>query len=165
MNEKKKRIIKKLTLFSSLIPLLFVLNSSSFKKKDKSFYRNGLKISKGKIEYSKGVIYIGSHDYLDSIENINSSDLLAYDGREDNDPNIRLYDSFKIRNYDTREEIIEGLLYYEELYPTDWNRTKNSLSREWTAHNFAHIFGFKHHRTTDVDLNNADEMVYRIRKY
>ena len=164
MNEKRKGIIKRITLCSSMIPLLFVLKSSNLNRKNK-YYRNSINISNRRIEYSKGVIYIGDIDYLNSIDELNYGDILAYDGRDNNDPNIRIYDSFKIRDYDTREEIIEALLYYEEMYPTDWNRTKNSLCREWTAHNVAYIFGINQHRTTDVDLNNGDELVYRIKKW
>ena len=62
------------------------------------------------------------------------------------------------------EEVIESLLYYEEEYPSDWNRTKNSLMREWIFHNLGYYLGINLDRTTDVDLNNADEMTYRLKK-
>ena len=64
-----------------------------------------------------------------------------------------------------REEIIENLLYYEELYPTEWDRSKNSLVREWEAHNAMYWIGYKHGSTTDVDFNNGDEKTYRISEY
>ena len=162
---KAKSVIKRLTIYTSLLAFLFLLNSSSVMKKNKDYFRNRIKVSKNKIEYSLGTIYIGSEKYLEKIDNLNEFDILALDERNAKDPNIKVYNSFMITNADTREEIIESLLYYEEMYPSEWNRTKNSLLREWYAHNIMHDLGYKLNRTTDVDLNNADEMTYRIRKH
>ncbi len=161
-----KGIVKKITLFTSMIPLLFILKSSDIKKDMTYIYRSNIKVSKGKIEYSKGTIYIGDSDYLDSQEDLGFYDVLALDERnDDKDPNIKIIDSYRFHNPEIREEIIEGLLMYEEKYPSDWNRTRKTLSREWQGHNTAHFFGLKQHRTTDVDLNNKDEDSYRLSYY
>ena len=164
--EKKKRkgIIKRLTIFASMIPVLFILTSTNLNKKSKDHFRINTKVSENKIVYNSGTIYIGDKKYLDSIESLGENDILVLDERKAKDPNIKIYDSYKIMNADIREEIIEALLLYEEVYPTDWARTKNSLMREWTAHNVTYRVGYEPNRTTDVDLNNYDEMTYRIRK-
>ncbi len=62
------------------------------------------------------------------------------------------------------EEIVESLLLQEEEYPSQWERTKNSMIREWLAHNAMHLFGYEIDRTKSVDFNNDDEKTYRIRK-
>ena len=159
---KKRGFIKRLTIFSSMITLLFVLNSSTLDKK--SHFRLSTKVYKDKIEYSKGTIYIGNKEYLDSINDLKQYDVLVLDNRDLKDPDMRIYDSYKITNASIREEIIEGLLLYEEVYPSNWERTKDSSMREWTAHNLMYQLGYKVHRTMDVDLNNADELTYSLRK-
>ena len=161
---KVKSVIKKLTIYSSMATLLFVLSSSSLHKKNKDIFRNTTKITKHKIEYNNGIIYIGNAAYLNSINNLNGNDVLVLDERNNSDPNLRIYNSHKIVTPEIREEIIESLLLYEEKYPTKWERSKDSLMLEWTAHNLMYFLGINHGSTTDVDLNNADEEVYHIIK-
>ncbi len=159
-----KRIIKKLTLYVSITTLIFILNSSSLRKKNKDYFRNSIKITKNKIEYNDGIIYIGDRKYLNSIKELNDNDVLVLDLRKASDPNLKIINSYQYLNPEVREEIIEGLLLYEEMYPSKWNRTKNSLIREWAAHNYMYFFGYEHSHTTDVDLNNVDEETYQIKK-
>lgn len=161
---KGKSIIKKLTLFSSVMTLLFVLSSSNIKKHNKNGFHIVAKVSKNKIEYSRGTIYIGNNVYLKSINDLKENDVLVLDCREDNDPNVKVYDSYKITSPELIEEIVDGLLLYEEVYPSPWRRSRNSLIREWNAHNIVYQLGLNHDSTTDVDLNNADEKNYRLRK-
>ena len=161
---KTKSVIKKLTIYTSMIPLLFVLNSSSIRKRSKEFFHDTTKISKHKIEYNNGTIYIGSKSYLKTIKNLSDNDILALDARRSKDPNIQIYDSYKITDDLIMEEIIESLLLYEEKYPTEWERTKNTMIREWLAHNAMHRVGYEVDRTENVDFNNEDEETYRIRK-
>ena len=162
---KVKSIVKRLTLFSAIIPLLFVLRSSGTIKKSKEYILSKTKVSKGKIEYNSGTIYIGNRTYLKTIDNLGVNDVLVLDDRSAEDPNLRVYNSYKIITPNIREEIIENLLYYEELYPTEWDRSKNSLIREWEAHNIMYWLGIKHGSTTDVDFNNKDENKYRVKEY
>ena len=158
---KKKRTVKNLVIFSSLITLLFFVTASSLRKKKIS---DSIKIEKGKIEYQSGTIYIGDEEYLETITNLNANDVKVLDRREDPDPNLKIYDSYKIKNDEIREEIIDALLLYEEEFDTDWDRSKTSLEREWTIHNYCYDYGYETKRTKDVDLNNEDEITYRIRK-
>ncbi len=163
-NNKMKSIIKRLTIYSSMVTLLFVLSSDKCNKRSKGYFRINTKISNGKIEYENGTIYIGKLQYLSSINGLNNNDVLVFDNRNDNDPNVTIFNSYKIMDPLIREEIIEGLLMYEECFPTKWNRSKNSLAREWTIHNIMYWLGCNHNRTMDVDLNNSDEKKYRIIK-
>ena len=160
---KGKLFIKKLTLYSSLIAFLFVLSSSNINKKSKEFFRNNMRISKGKIEYSLGTIIIGDKKRLDSLKELGTNDILVLDERNDDDPNFKIYNSYRIVNSDIREEIIEGLLYYEDVYPTNWDRSKESMTNEWTIHDIMHFLGIQLDHTTDVDLNNADEEKYIVK--
>lgn len=163
--KKGKGIVKRLTIFVSLVTILFTLSSSSLNKKSKDHFRINTRITKRKIEYNSGTIYIGDEKYLETIKEIGIYDVLVLDNRNMDDPNFRIYDSYRIIDPDIREEIIEGLLLYEKEYPSKWNRTKNSLIREWAAHNLMYRLGYKQGRTTDVDLNNKDEETYRIKTY
>ena len=160
---KTKSIIKRLTIFSSMVTLLFVLSSSDINKKNKDLFKL-TKVSKNKIEYNNGTIYIGNDEYLETIKELGLYDVLVLDDRNNKDPNLKIYNSYKISNPDIRKEIIDGLLFYEEKYPSDWNRTEGSLINEWAAHNFMYNLGYKQRRTIDVDLNNGDEETYQIRK-
>ena len=54
-----------------------------------------------------------------------------------------------------------NILYiYELQHPSNWNRTIDSMIVEWKVHNLLHSIGYKLKRTTDVDLNNEDEIIY-----
>ena len=161
---KVKSIIKRLTLYTSMIPLLFILSSSSMSKKNKEYYASRINIEEGKIKYRYGTIYIGDKEYLNSIELLGSNDILVLDDRMANDPNFKIYNSYRFEDPSIRDEILESLLYYEEVFPTKWKRSKNSMEREWLVHNAMHNVGYKLDRTTDVDLNNKDETKYLIKK-
>ena len=109
--------------------------------------------------YSRGKVYIGSKEFLEGLE-VSENDVLVEDHRNAEDPNMRIYNSCKIRDYTARNEIIQILLLYESMYPSDWERTAGSLRLEWLAHNIFHDLNYETHRTTDVDLNNKDEDVF-----
>lgn len=155
----KKKYIKNLVIFSSLVTLLFVITGSSIKRKKKD-----IKIDNNKIEYNSGTIYIGDEEYLNTIKDLGINDVLVLDKRFDKDPNIKIIDSYKITNPEIREEIIDSLLLYEKMDDTPWERSRVSLIREWYAHNLLYDVSVEKHRTKDVDLNNNDEKTYRIRK-
>lgn len=111
--------------------------------------------------YSGGRVYIGDQDYLDNLEDINDNDILVLDAREDEDPDMKVYNSNKIINIDQIEEILEILTKYEEDNPSKWDRSITSMRNEWIYHNFSYLFNYKRNRTQDVDLNNDDESIYR----
>ena len=113
-------------------------------------------------KYSKGKVYIGSIDYIESLKDkVNKDDILVIDTRNTcNDPNMQIISSYEINNKDTRNEILEILLIYEDLYPSKWDRTIESMRLEWFIHNLSHSFNYKKDHSDDVDLDNDDQEKY-----
>lgn len=110
--------------------------------------------------YSNGLVYIGNEKYLDSIE-CNENDILICDSRDKlEDPDMVIYNSFNITDKNIRNEILEIVCEYEKNYPSNWNRSIESMRVEWFMHNIGYFFNYKRDRTTDVDLNNNDEEKY-----
>ena len=119
-----------------------------------------LEHSKAFARYSKGNIYIGSRAFLNSLKDIQPGDILVLDQRKSNDPNMKIFASSEIRDKNIRNEILEVLCRYEECYPSDWDRTIESMRLEWLMHNLSYDFNHEQHRTYDVDLNNGDQEYY-----
>ena len=74
------------------------------------------------------------------------------DGRITVSPNnIHLESSFKV----PKEEFESELRAIRERYPESgvWNRSMESLKREWAAHNAFHALGVFRSRTAHMDLN------------
>ena len=65
--------------------------------------------------------------------------------------NIHIISSFLVKKKDFERE----LTAIRELHPDCgvWNRTIDSLKREWTVHNALHRLGIARKRTADTDLN------------
>ena len=110
--------------------------------------------------YSCGYIYIGNKAYLNSLTNIGENDILVEDQRFTEDPNMKIYSSYRIDDKDLRNEILEVLCRYEECYPSPWDRTIETMRLEWTMHNLSYFFGNQTNRTRDVDLDNNEEEYY-----
>ena len=110
--------------------------------------------------YSQGCIYIGDENYLSSLTNLNEKDILICDQRFNSDPNIEIYNSCLIKDKDVRNEILEVICLYEELYPSNWNRTIESMRLEWYCHNICYELNFMTDHSSEVDLNNKDENKY-----
>lgn len=121
-----------------------------------------LEQSKAFARYSKGMVYIGSQAFLDSLKNIQPGDVLVLDERRDDDPSMKIYSSAEIENLNERNEILEILCRYEECDPTEWSRSMESMRLEWLLHNWSYYLNHKKNHTYDVDLNNKDEKVYDI---
>ena len=73
---------------------------------------------------------------------------------------MKICDSYKIRSSKERREILEIMCLYEECYPTDWDRSIESMQLEWTLHNLSYDFNYQRESSTDVDLDNEDEVKY-----
>ena len=110
--------------------------------------------------YSGGLIYIGSATLLESIEP-RENDILVLDQRDAKDPNMKIIDSYKVGDTNTKGEILQVLLEYEAMYPSNWNRSYDSMLEEWGEHDTLYDWNYQTHRTADVDLNNADENKYK----
>ena len=109
--------------------------------------------------YRDGDIYIGDEEYLKCV-NCNPEDVLICDNRTALDSNFKIYDSYRIRDKEARNDIIEVLLRYEEEHPSRWDRTKESMRLEWYIHNLSHDLELERNHSSDVDLDNYDEQAY-----
>ena len=110
--------------------------------------------------YSDGYVYIGDREYLDNLDNISPSDVLVLDDRTDKDPNMEIYNSYLITDKDKRNEILEIICYYEMLYPSEWDRSIESMRLEWYFHNVGYYLNYRASEAKEVDLNNKDEKKY-----
>ena len=115
--------------------------------------------------YKNGDVYIGNKYYIDEVmQKAKDGDVFVECGyRSDNgylDPNIKIYSSYKINDKDLRNDILMIILIYDNLYPSDWNRSIESMRVEWTVHNLLYDIGYERARTRDVDLDNLEEEKY-----
>ena len=145
----KKRLLAMLTL-------IMMLNNPNALSEDS-------RLPQG--EYSNGIIYIGSSDYIEEItESVGPYDVLIVDERDfKKNPNIKIINSYKITDKEQMLEIIRFLNQYEIDHPTEWERSELSMYREWLIHNFFYYLDVKHSSTRDVDFDNKEEYYY-VRK-
>ena len=113
--------------------------------------------------YSKGRVFIGSKEYIESLIDIDENDILIIDNRDRDDPNMKILSSYKINDYRTRDEILKIIFEYEKKNPSSWKRTISSMKLEWFVHNVLYYLNYETKRTRDVDLNNNDEKKYSKR--
>lgn len=138
--------------------LVLVLSSWLSKYKYKPNYK--ILDDEAFASYSNGLIYIGDEDYINSLENVCEGDILIIDERNLEDPNMVICNSCNIRDKDIRNEILEVLCCYEEMYPSRWDRTIESMRLEWFYHNMSYYLNYKVSHSSEVDLNNGDEERY-----
>lgn len=153
MTKKRKRIL-------TIAVSLFLLSSLSRDQKVEPFYELLDDSSKAFARYSRGLVYIGTQELLDTI-NPCPSDVLVLDARDEKDPDMKVFSSHLVDDENDIESIVQILLKYEEIYNSSWERTKNAMILEWRFHNFLHQFNYELSRTTDVDFNNTDEEQYK----
>ena len=110
--------------------------------------------------YSLGKVFIGDEEYLSSLKNIDENDILILDNRNYPEPNIKVYSSYKISDRAVRDEILEIICKYEEIYPSDWDRSIESMRLEWFIHNIFYDCNILKDRCADVDFNNNSEIIY-----
>ena len=74
--------------------------------------------------------------------------------------NIHLESSFKV----SKEDFERELLSMREQHPDSqvWNRSIESLKREWAAHNAFHALGIARKQTAHADLNWPQPWLIRI---
>ena len=74
--------------------------------------------------------------------------------------NIQLKSSFEVSKDDFERE----LLALRERHPESqvWNRSIDSLKREWAAHNAFHALGLVRKQTADTDLNWPQNWFVRV---
>ncbi len=153
MKKRTKIVITSL----SLAALMFTYYNIDYKYTPKYEIVGYVDCVKPYATYSLGKVYIiKNEDLIDKIT-LSENDVIIIDQREDDNPNMRIMASCNITNKDARNEIIEIIQEYNRKYPSNWNRTNESLRLEWFVHNFLYDFDYKLDHTTDVDLDNKDE--------
>lgn len=105
-------------------------------------------------------IYSSKQELENNRDKVSNEDILVVDERYTNDSNIIIYDSYLICDKDTRNDILCCLLEYENMYPSPWNRTIESMRNEWFIHNLSYYFYYRRENAINVDLNNEDEDKY-----
>ena len=134
----KKR--KKIILFLIIAYFISINNVYSYK-----YYK-----------YKNYDIYI-SNKYI----NVDNKSILIIDDRMHND--IQIINSYKIKNKETQEKIIDIILDYNKKYPYNgWIRSKKSMYCEWLIHNIYYTFNYKRNRTKSVDFEKNEEFIYKI---
>jgi len=157
MNENKKKWRRRMLIAGMTIALLTYGGYEHFYVPQ---YEIMDESSQAFATYSQGRIFIGNIRFLASIKDLQKGDILVLDQRHNDDPNMKIISSYEINDKDIRNEILEVLCRYEEKYPSEWDRTIESMRLEWLMHNLSYDFNNQQHRTKDVDLNNDDEDYY-----
>ncbi len=112
--------------------------------------------------YEDGQIYI-----VDNEEDIKPTpnDIVIVDLRDVKE-DMQISSSYRIEDIPTQLEIINLILEYNELHPSDtpWDRSKNSMLNEWIAHNIAYFFNYERQSSESVDFQNNEEERYDVLK-
>lgn len=158
MTKKKKRKIKFiLVALASTFIILSCENVSCY-----TSYNPNYKILEGEEaygEYPLGRVYIGTEDYINSLVK-EENNVYVLDERESNN-NIKILNSYKITNRNYQTDILNIINNYEEKYPTEWDRSIETMLTEWNAHNFCYNINYRRDHTTDVDFENSEEEFYQ----
>ena len=74
--------------------------------------------------------------------------------------NIRLKSSYEVSKDDFEQELAS----IREQHPDSlvWNRSMDSLKREWAVHNAFHTLGLVRRKTADTDLNWPQKWFVRL---
>lgn len=110
--------------------------------------------------YRKGKIYIGSREFIDRIFDESTDDAYIVDSRDGSNPTMTIVNSYEFRDKSEMKDILAAIQKYEKMYPTDWDRTSDSMMNEWRVHNILYDLSFERGHTKEVDLDNMDEDMY-----
>ena len=160
--DRKTRIKSILFLYITLGITIYLFNDHNYKDNNYIIFETNEEPFGA---YSKGNIYIGSHQYIESIKDkVKPGDVLVEQGyrTDDNyyDPNYKIYSSYLIKDKDDRDAILRVINIYNTATSFTFNRTMESMRVEWSIHNILYNMGIERSRTKDVDLNNDDEKIY-----
>ncbi len=113
--------------------------------------------SSGAKKKINGRLYIVTKDLDQNAQTVGENDFFALDRRTAADPEYIVMNSYLAGTDGVIRALCQRLLEHEELYPTDWERTLESMVSEWKMHNMAYAMGYKTDHSQHVNLNNADE--------
>ena len=105
-------------------------------------------------------IFIVGKEYAEKYVTDNSPNIYIIDDRLDDDPDISICNSYKYKDIDDINTILNLLLEYEANNPSLWNRSFKSMKDEWLMHNICYYLHIQKDRTKQVDFNNGDEEIY-----
>ena len=151
MNNRRKKAFALFVIYSLII---FKLNS-----------RRNIKVNYNEEydKYSDGCFACINDKNIFIVEDkdgaYDDNNIYVIDSRYDNDPNMIVYNSYKIKSLDEIKEILKILKEYERQYPSEWERSILSMEYEWIVHNLAYYLNIYPDSSKDVDLYNADEGV------
>ena len=157
LDRNKKAFLLLATYFIILFTPKFKRNQNSITYNDNYHITDDSEFA----TYEDYHIYIGSEEYISKISNDGINNIYIIDGRNDDNPNFEICNSFRISNAKQRQEILKILLEYESRYPTKWHRTIKSMGNEWMIHNICYRLGIETNRTSKIDLDNNDEENYQ----
>ncbi len=152
MNRRKKAFL----LLCTYIIILFSPkkdNKPSYLLNNKYEYRSTTPYG----SYSNGNVYIVKKNKIKKIYTNDSNDVYIIDDRKTNDPDMQIYYSYNIDTLKEMKEVIMLILEYEKNYPSNWDRTYESMLNEWYIHNLFYKLGLIQERSESVDFNNDDE--------
>lgn len=109
----------------------------------------------------EGNVFIGSKREIEKLINQGIEGIFVIDERNDKDPNIQIIDSYNIRDRRTMYDVLTIIKQYDDEHPSKWSRTIKSMINEWIMHNLCYATDFYICNSKDVDLNNADEEVFK----
>lgn len=78
------------------------------------------------------------------------------------DTNIKIIDSYKIRNNTEKKLILLLISSHEEFKKGTHKRSLSSYLREWKGHNVLYRLGIKRSHTKDVDLDEGETLLRKI---
>ena len=114
----------------------------------------------GSYNEGQGYVYIVKEDLLDEImEDKEDNVVVVLDNRTAKDPDMQIQDSYRITKTKQQKEIAQLMLNYNTANPVSpaWNRTLDSLVKEWKIHNNVYKTGLFQSNTADCNFNNGDE--------
>ncbi len=110
--------------------------------------------------YKNGLIYIGDSSFINSLDHVNENDILVVDNRNTDKSSIQVVSSYEITDKDIRNDIICVIDEYLKLYPSDFDRSIESMRLEWLVHNILYGVNYEVDRTRDVDFETNEEDLY-----
>ena len=110
--------------------------------------------------YQNGLIYIGDSSFINSLDHVNENDIIVMDNRNTDKSSIQVVSSYEITDKDVRNDIICVIDEYLKLYPSDFNRSIESMRLEWLVHNILYGVNYEVDRTRDVDFETSEEDLY-----
>jgi hypothetical protein len=79
--------------------------------------------------------------------------------------NIHIHNSYQVTKTSDMEMILSTIMsksFYTKMTEAGFNRSKDSMLREWKAHNVLHKWNYEVNRTKSVDLDQKESMWRRI---